>query len=112
MAFEVADKFGMIALSGTTEVSLSLDSRYIYEIIHTGKDASGNVDSNSALSAWMSTLSGTITADDTVEDEKYELADVESQYIGPGVKTLYLVSTSGADAVLKVMRIGSPTTSY
>ena len=106
------DKFGMVALNGTTEVELALDERYIYELIHTGKDGSGNGDANAALSAWLSTLSGEITADGTVEDEKYELTSGGAQYLGPGISKLYLVSTANADAVLKIVRIGSPTTSY
>ena len=114
MAFDPTndDKFGMIALSGATEVSLSLDTRYQHNIIHTGMDASGNDDAQSALSAWLSTLSATITADKSVEDEKYELLDGASETFGPGISKLYIVSTTGADAVLKIVRIGTPTTSY
>ena len=106
------DVFGMIALSADTEVELSLDVRYQYKLIHTGADASGNDDAQSALSAWLSTLSGTITADKTVEDEKFELTDGASETFGPGINKLYIVSTTGADAVLKVVRVGTPTNSY
>jgi hypothetical protein len=112
MAFAKEDKFGMIALSAATEVSLALDVRYQYKIIHTGADASGNDDAQSALSAWLSTLSSTITANKTVEDEKFELTDGATEYVGPGITTLYIVSTVGADAVLKVVRLGTPSNSY
>jgi|GEM_PF-2535025 len=115
MAFDPTapgDVFGMLALTADTEITLNLDPRYQYKLIHTGADAGGTDDADSALSAWLSTLSGTITADKTVEDEKLELADGANETIGPGIKTLYLVSTTGADAVLKIVRIGNPTNSY
>ena len=115
MAFDPTapgDCFGMIALSAATEVSLTLDPRYQYKIIHTGDDASGNDDAQSALSAWLSTLESTITANKTVEDEKYELLTDTDETIGPGISKLYIVSTTGADAVLKFVRIGTPTNSY
>jgi hypothetical protein len=112
MAFAKEDIFGMVALNATTEVSVLLDNRYRYKVIHTGADAAGNDDAQSALSAWLSTLSSTITADKSVEDEKYELVDGTNETVGPGISTLYLVSTTGADAVLKLVRIGTPTNSY
>jgi len=112
MAFDPADKFGMVALNAATEVTLTLDPRYQYKLIHTGDDASGNDDAQSALSAWVSTLSGTITANKTVEDEKYELLTDTDETFGPGISKLYLVSTTGADGVLKIVRIGTPTNSY
>jgi len=112
MAMAATDKFGMIALNGATEVSLNLDVRYQYKLIHTGAGADGVDDANSALSAWLSTLSATITANKSVEDEKHELLDGASEVVGPGVSKLYIVSTANADAVLKVVRIGAPTTSY
>ena len=114
MAFDPTapgDKFGMIALTADTEVSLSLDVRYQYKIIHTGDDAAGDDDAQSALSAWLSTLSG-ITADKSVEDEKYELLTDTEETFGPGISKLYIVSTTGADAVLKAVRIGTPVNSY
>lgn len=114
MAFDPSsdDKFGMVALASTTEVTLNLDPRYQYKLIHTGADGAGNDDTNSAKSAWLSTASATITADKTVEDEKFELTDGASETFGPGISTLYLVSTANADAVLKIVRIGKPTSSY
>jgi hypothetical protein len=114
MAFDPAsdDKFGMVALSSTNQVTLNLDPRYQYKLIHTGVDASGNADANSILSAWLSTLSATITCNKTVEDEKFELLTATNETIGPGIKTLYLKSTATADGVLKIVRIGVPTNSY
>ena len=112
MAFAKEDKFGMVALASTTEVELALDPRYQYKLIHTGAGADGTDDANSALSAWLSTLSATITCDKTAEDEKFELTDGANETIGPGISTLYLKSTATADAVIKVVRIGTPSNSY
>ncbi len=59
MAFDPTapgDVFGMVALTAATEITLSLDPRYQYKLIHTGADASGTDDAQSALSAWLSTL--------------------------------------------------------
>ena len=115
MAFDPTapgDVFGMIALNGATEVSLTLDPRYQHKIVHSGAGADGTDDANSALSAWLSTLSATITADKTVEDVKFELTDGSSETFGPGISKLYIVSTAGADAVLKIVRVGTPTHSY
>ena len=112
MAFGAGHTVGMIALNGATEVSLWLEKRYQYKLIHTGKDVDGNDDAPSALSAWLSTLSATITCDGSVEDEKFELTDGSNETFGPGIGRLYLKSTTGADAVLKLVRIGTPTNSY
>ena len=112
MSFSAEDKFGMVALAGATEVELDLDVRYQYKIFHTGDDAGGVDDADSAKSAWLSTLSGTITADNSVEDEKLEMLTDTNETIGPGISTLYIVSTAGADAVLKLYRIGTPVNSY
>lgn len=106
------DVFGMVALTADTEVTLNLDVRYQYKLIHTGADASGNDDAQSALSAWLSTLSATVTCNKTVEDVKFELTDGTSETVGPGISKLYLKSTAGADAVLKIVRIGTPVNSY
>ena len=112
MAYAKEDVFGMFSLTADTEITVPLDVRYRYKITHTGDDAGGNDDAQSALSAWLSTLSGTITADGTVEDEKYELLTDTSETFGPGIGNLYVVSTTGADAVIKLFRIGTPTNSY
>jgi hypothetical protein len=112
MAFAKEDVFGMFALTAATEITLTLDVRYAYKITHTGDDAAGNDDAQSALSAWLSTLSGTITCDNSVEDEKYELVTDTSETFGPGIGKLYVKSTVGADAVIKLFRIGTPTVSY
>lgn len=115
MAFDPTapgDKFGMVALNAATEVTLSLDARYRYKLIHTGDDVSGNDDTQSALSAWISTLSATITCDGSVEDEKFELKTDTDETFGPGISTLYLKSTTGADAVIQIVRVGTPTVSY
>ncbi len=117
MAFAKEDVFGMFSLTADTEITLPLDVRYSYRITHTGADAAGNDDGagDSLLeeaSAWLSTLSGTITCDGTVEDEKYELTDGTSETFGPGIGNLYVKSVSGADAVIKLFRMGTPTVSY
>jgi hypothetical protein len=114
ISFDItSDKVGMVALCMDTEMSLTLDPRYRYKIVHTGVDANGNGDTESQLSAWLSTLSGTITADGSVEDEKYELLTSTNETFGPGISALYAVSTAAAaDAVLRVVRIGTPTQSY
>lgn len=112
MAFAREDVFGMFSLTAATEISLPLDVRYQYKIAHTGDDAAGNDDANSAKSAWLSTLSATITCDGTVEDEKYELVTDTDETFGPGISTLYVKSTASADGVIKLFRIGTPTNSY
>ena len=112
MAFAKEDKLGMVALIGGAEVSLSLDVRYQYEVTHLGKDASGNDDANSALSAWVSTRANTTMADSSVQDQKFELPDSASECFGPGIENLYFVSAANADAVLGVVRVGTPTNSY
>lgn len=112
MAFAKEHVFGMIALAGATEVELDLDVRYAYKLFHTGAGVDGVDDADSALSAWLSTVSATITADLAVEDHKLEMKDGTNETIGPGISKLYIVSTAGADAVLKLYRIGTPTNSY
>jgi hypothetical protein len=112
MAWGQNDKFGMFALTAATEIELTLDKRYSYKFVHTGDDAGGNDDANSAKSAWLSTASATITADGSVEDNKYELVTDTDETIGPGIEKLYVVSTSGADAVIHIIRKLPCTTSY
>lgn len=104
MAWSKLDAFGLFSLSGATQITLELDSRYSYKFIHTGDDSSGNDDAQSALSAWLSTASGTITANNTVEDEKLWIATDTEQTIGPGISKLYVVSTTGADAAIQIVR--------
>jgi hypothetical protein len=94
----------MFSLTGATEITLELQPMYAYTFIHTGDDSAGNDDAQSALSAWFSTLSGTITADNTVEDEKTWIADEQEITLGPGIEKLYVVSTAGADAAIKIVR--------
>ena len=104
MSWSKQDAFGMFSLTATTEIELELNSRYAYKFIHTGDDSAGNDDAQSALSAFLSTLSGTITADNTVEDEKLFIATDTSETIGPGIEKLYVVSTTGADAAIQIVR--------
>ena len=107
MAWSVLDAFGMFSLTADTEITLELDPRYEYKFEHLGRDSGGNDDANSQKSAWLSTVSGTITADKTVEDEKLEIVNDGNATIGPGVPKLYVVSTSGADAAIQIVRRGS-----
>ena len=107
MAWSKLDAFGLFSLTATTEITLELDPRYSYKLIHTGDDSAGNDDAQSALSAWLSTVSGTITADNTVEDEKLWLANETNVTIGPGISKLYVVSTAGADAAIQIIRQSS-----
>jgi len=111
MAWSKYDPFGMFSLTGATEITLELLPMYAYTFTHTGDDSAGNDDAQSALSAWLSTLSGTITADNTVEDKKAWVADEGSITLGPGIEKLYVVSTAGADAAIQIVR-QAPTVPY
>jgi hypothetical protein len=104
MAWDKLDTFGLFSLTGATEITLELLPMYSYKFTHTGKDSAGNDDANSALSVWMSTTSATITADNTVEDDKMWIADAGNETIGPGISKLYVVSTAGADAAIQIVR--------
>ena len=104
MAWSKHDPFGLFSLTGATEITLELNPMYAYKLTHTGKDSAGNDDAQSALSAWISPLSGTITADNTVEDKKLWIADAGNETIGPGIEKLYVVSTAGADAAIQIVR--------
>lgn len=104
MAWSKLDAFGLFSLTAATEITLELNPRYSYKLIHLGVDSGGNDDAQSALSAWLSTASGTITADNTVEDEKLWIADGGNVTIGPGIEKLYVVSTAGADAAIQIIR--------
>ena len=107
MTWDKLDKFGLFSLTAATEITLDLNPRFEYKLTHLGVDSAGNNDSASALSAWLSTVSGTITADNTVEDEKLFIADGASETIGPGIEKLYVVSTSTADAAIQIVRRSS-----
>lgn len=105
MAWDKQDAFGYVALTATTEVSVELNPRYAYKLIHTGVDISGNDDANSAIAAYLSTSTGSITADAVYdEDEKMWILDGANETIGPGIKMLYLISTAGADGVIQIIR--------
>ena len=104
MAWSKNDAFGLFSLTAATEITLELNPRYSYKFIHTGDDSAGNDDAQSALSAWFSTVSGTITADNTVEDKKMWIATDANETIGPGSSKLYVVSTAGADAAIQIIR--------
>lgn len=107
MAWSKYDAFGLFSLTGATEITLDLNPRFAYKLTHTGKDSAGNDDANSAKSAWLSTTTSTITADNTVEDEKMWIADGGNATIGPGISKLYVVSTDGADAAIQIVRQGA-----
>ena len=104
MAWSKLDAFGLFSLTAATEITLELNPRYSYKFTHLGKDSAGSDDAQSALSAWFSTTSSTITADNTVEDDKLWIADGGNDTIGPGIDKLYVVSTAGADAAIQIVR--------
>ena len=104
MAWSKHDPFCMFSLTGATQITLELNPMYAYTFTHTGDDSAGNDDANSAKSAWFSTLSATITANNTVEDNKAWVADEGSLTLGPGIEKLYVVSTADADAAIKIVR--------
>ena len=112
MSMSKTDLWGMVALNGATEQTITLDPRYAYQIIHTGANVSGTATANEQLSAWLSTVSSTITCDKSVQDHKFELIYGTSQQFGPGIVNLYVKSTANADGVLKIVRIGTPSNSY
>ena len=107
MAWNKKDAFGLFSLTGATEITLALNPRYAYKLTHVGADSGGVDDANSQKSAWLSTSSATITADNTVEDEKLWIANDGNVTIGPGIDTLYVVSTAGADAAIQIVRQGA-----
>jgi hypothetical protein len=106
MAWNKQDAFGMFSLTAATEIELELLPAYAYKFTHLGRDSAGDDDANSQKSAWLSTLSATITADNTVEDEKLIIANDGNDTIGPGISKLYVVSTAGADAAIQIVRQG------
>ena len=107
----VTDHFGTVALNGTTEVTVTLDEKFMYHVRHTGVDASANDDANSALTAFLSYASG-VTADMSEEDDKYPLMDGEYVVIGPGIATLYIDAAANSDAILVFSRIGDSSRTW
>ena len=107
MAWSKLDAFGLFSLNGATQIILELDPRFSYKLIHTGDDSAGNDDANSALSAWLTTSTAAIAADNTVQDKKMWLANETNETIGPGISKLYVVSTVGADAAIQIIRQSS-----
>ena len=104
----VTKYFGTVALNSTTEVTVTLDERFSYQVRHTGIDASGTDDANSALTAYLSFASG-VTVSMAEEDDKYPLMNEQSVVIGPGISTLYIDAATGADGILAFSREGEMT---
>ena len=107
----VTKNFGTVALNGSSEVTVTLDEQFCYHVRHTGVDASGNDDANSALTAYLSYASG-VTVDMSEEDDKYPLMDGEYVVIGPGIATLYIDAAANSDGILAFSRIGEMTRSW
>ncbi len=107
----VTKHFGTVALVSNGEVSVTLDERYAYHIRHTGLDASGNDDANSAGAACLSRTSGK-TVDMSEADDKFVLTDGKSIEIGPGIATLYVSAALNVDAILLFSRRGLPTRTW
>ena len=104
----VTKYFGTVALNGATEVTVTLDEKYSYHVRHTGDDAGGTDDADSAKTAYLSYESG-VTASLAEEDDKYPLLTDQEVIIGPGISTLYIDSTAGADGILIFSRQGEMT---
>jgi len=107
----VTDFFGTVALNSTTEVTVTLDPKFAYQVRHTGVDAGGTDDANSALTAYLSYASG-VTVSLAEEDDKYPLIDGQSVEIGPGITTLYIDAATGADGILVFSRKGTSTRAW
>ena len=101
----VTGHFGTVAINATTEVTVTLDEQFAYHVRHTGVDAAGVDDAQSAITAFLSYASG-VTATPAEEDDKYALLDGQEVIIGPGIPTLYIDSTAGADGILTFSRQG------
>jgi len=108
----VTKYFGTVALNGTNEVTVTLDEQYSYEVYHTGTDAAGNGDASSQITAYMSYASGLAAVSMAEEDDKYPLLYGKYVTIGPGISTLYIDSTTGADGILAFSRIGELTRNW
>ena len=100
--------FGTVALNGSTEVTVTLDERFSYQVRHTGIDAGSVDDANSALTAYLSWASG-VTVSMAEEDDKYPLMNETSVEIGPGISTLYIDAAANSDAILAFARKGETT---
>jgi len=107
----VTNFFGTVALNGTTEVTVTLDPKFAYQVRHTGDDAAGNDDAQSELTAYLSYASG-VTVSLAEEDDKYPLISDQSVEIGPGITTLYIDAASGADGILAFSRKGISTRAW
>lgn len=104
----VTKHFGTVALDGSTEVTVTLDEQFAYQVRHTGVDAAGVDDAESALSAFLSYATG-VTATPAEEDDKYVLMNEQSVEIGPGISTLYIDAVATSDAILTFARKGELT---
>lgn len=107
----ISDHFGTVALNGTTEVTVTLDPTFAYQVRHTGVDASGNDDAASALTAFLSYASG-VTVSFAEEDDKYPLVDGQELVIGPGISTLYIDAAATSDGILAFARLGNLSRSW
>lgn len=107
----ITDFFGTVAINATTEVTVTLDPRYAYQVRHTGVDATLTDSDASALPAYLSYASG-VTATPVEEDDKYALLDGQSVEIGPGITTLYIVSVDTAVGILTFARKGILTRAF
>jgi len=104
----VTKYFGTVALNGATEVTVTLDEEYMYEVRHTGVDAGGTADANAQLTAYLSYISG-VTVSMAEEDDKYPLMYGQAVYIGPGISTLYIDAVANSDGILAFSRVGTLT---
>ena len=107
----VTKHFGTVALNSTTEVTVTLNEQFSYQVKHLGADAAGNDDAQSALTAYLSYASG-VTVSLAEEDDKYPLMDGQSVIIGPGIGTLYIDAATGADGILAFSRTGESTRAW
>jgi hypothetical protein len=107
----VTKLFGTVALNGASEVTVTLDEKFAYQVRHTGVDAGGTDDANSALTAYLSYTSG-VVATMAEADDKYPLMDGQSVEIGPGISTLYIDSVADSDGILIFARKGTSTRAW
>ncbi len=107
----VTRHFGTVAIVGASEVTVTLDPKFAYQVRHTGVDASGNDDDNSALTAYLSYESG-VVASMAEEDDKYPLMGDQSVEIGPGITTLFIDAAVNSDGILAFSRKGTATRAW